>query len=73
MSTATPFVAVVDDKQFDTSCHQLAVTSAELASDTFKTGDECLDMFGSISPSRPDCVVLDIQTQGRKGSKSSAD
>ena len=67
MSQVKPFVAVVDDD--DSLCRAIKrlLRSTGLASDTFKTGDDFLDMFDSIPSYRPACIVLDIQMPGSNG------
>jgi FixJ family two-component response regulator len=41
--------------------------SSGFAAETFKTGDDFLDMFDSIPSYRPACIVLDIQMPGLNG------
>jgi FixJ family two-component response regulator len=67
MSQVKPFVAVVDDD--DSLCRAIKrlLRSTGLASDTFKTGDDFLDMFDSIPSYRPACIVLDVQMPGSNG------
>ncbi|MDW3684296.1 response regulator [Cupriavidus sp. CV2] len=67
MSKVKPFVAVVDDDESVRRAIKRLLRSVGLSADTFKTGDEFLDMFGSIPAYRPDCVVLDIQMPGLNG------
>ncbi|CDY75725.1 response regulator receiver protein [Caballeronia glathei] len=67
MSKVKPFVAVVDDDESVSRAIKRLLRSAGLASDTFKTGDEFLDMFDSIPSYRPACIVLDIQMPGLNG------
>ncbi|MCY0853874.1 response regulator transcription factor [Cupriavidus sp. D39] len=67
MSKVKPFVAVVDDDQSVRRAIKRLLRSIGLASETFKTGDEFLDMFNSIPSYRPDCIVLDIQMPGLNG------
>ncbi len=67
MSKVKPFVAVVDDDESVRRAIKRLLRSIGLASDTFKTGDEFLDMFESIPSYRPDCIVLDIQMPGLNG------
>jgi FixJ family two-component response regulator len=67
MSKDKPFVAVVDDDESVSRAIKRLLRSTELASDTFKTGDDFLDMFDSIPSYRPACIVLDIQMPGLNG------
>ena len=67
MSKVKPFVAVVDDDESVRRAIKRLLRSVGLSADTFKTGDEFLDMFGAIPAYRPDCVVLDIQMPGLNG------
>lgn len=67
MSQVKPFVAVVDDDDSVSRAIKRLLRSAGLASDTFKTGDDFLDMFDSIPSYRPACIVLDIQMPGSNG------
>lgn len=67
MSKVKPFVAVVDDDESVRRAIKRLLRSIGLSSETFKTGDEFLDMFDSIPSYRPDCVVLDIQMPGLNG------
>jgi FixJ family two-component response regulator len=67
MSKLKPFVAVVDDDESVSRAIKRLLRSTGLASDTFKTGDEFLDMFDSIPSYRPACMVLDIQMPGLNG------
>jgi FixJ family two-component response regulator len=67
MSKVKPFVAVVDDDESVSRAIKRLLRSAGLASDTFKTGDDFLDMFDSIPSYRPACIVLDIQMPGLNG------
>ena len=67
MSKLKPFVAVVDDDESVSRAIKRLLRSAGLASDTFKTGDDFLDMFDSIPSYRPACIVLDIQMPGLNG------
>jgi len=41
--------------------------STGLAADTFKTGDDFLDMVEAIPSYRPACIVLDVQMPGSSG------
>jgi len=67
MSKAKPFVAVVDDDESVSRAIKRLLRSTGLASDTFKTGNDFLDMFDSIPSYRPACIVLDIQMPGLNG------
>jgi FixJ family two-component response regulator len=67
MSQVKPFVAVVDDDESVSRAIKRLLRSTGLASDTFKTGDDFLDMFESIPSYRPACIVLDIQMPGLNG------
>ena len=67
MSKDKPFVAVVDDDESVSRAIKRLLRSTGLASDTFKTGDDFLDMFDSIPSYRPACIVLDIQMPGLNG------
>jgi FixJ family two-component response regulator len=67
MSQVKPFVAVVDDDESVSRAIKRLLRSSGLAADTFKTGDDFLDMFDSIPSYRPACVVLDIQMPGSNG------
>jgi FixJ family two-component response regulator len=67
MSKVKPFVAVVDDDASVGRAIKRLLRSTGLASDTFKTGDDFLDMFDSIPSYRPACIVLDIQMPGLNG------
>jgi FixJ family two-component response regulator len=67
MSKLKPFVAVVDDDESVSRAIKRLLRSAGLVSDTFKTGDDFLDMFESIPSYRPACIVLDIQMPGLNG------
>lgn len=67
MSKLKPFVAVVDDDESVSRAIKRLLRSAGLASDTFKTGDDFMDMFDSIPSYRPACIVLDIQMPGLNG------
>lgn len=67
MSKVKPFVAVVDDDESVRRAIKRLLRSVGLSADTFKTGDEFLDMFDSIPAYRPDCIVLDIQMPGLNG------
>ncbi len=67
MSQVKPFVAVVDDDESVSRAIKRLLRSAGLAADTFKTGDDFLDMFDSIPSYRPACIVLDIQMPGLNG------
>jgi FixJ family two-component response regulator len=67
MSKLKPFVAVVDDDESVSRAIKRLLRSAGLASDTFKTGDDFLDMFESIPSYRPACIVLDIRMRGLNG------
>jgi FixJ family two-component response regulator len=67
MSQVKPFVAVVDDDESVSRAIKRLLRSTGLAADTFKTGDDFLDMFDSIPSYRPACVVLDIQMPGSNG------
>jgi FixJ family two-component response regulator len=67
MSKVKPFVAVVDDDESVSRAIKRLLRSTGLASDTFKTGDDFLDMFDSIPSYRPACMVLDVQMPGLNG------
>src|SRR5580698_6107984 len=67
MSKVKPFVAIVDDDESVSRAIKRLLRSTGLASDTFRTGDDFLDMFNSIPAYRPACVVLDIQMPGLNG------
>jgi FixJ family two-component response regulator len=67
MSQVKPFVAVVDDDESVSRAIKRLLRASGLAADTFKTGDDFLDMFESIPSYRPACVVLDIQMPGLNG------
>jgi FixJ family two-component response regulator len=67
MSKVKPFVAVVDDDESVSRAIKRLLRSTGLAAETFKTGDEFLDMFESIPSYRPACIVLDIQMPGLNG------
>jgi FixJ family two-component response regulator len=67
MSKVRPFVAVVDDDESVGRAIKRLLRSTGMAADTFKTGDDFLDMFHSIPSYRPACVVLDVQMPGMNG------
>ncbi|KJK23049.1 histidine kinase [Burkholderiaceae bacterium 16] len=67
MSKVKPFVAVVDDDESVRRAIKRLLRSIGLSSETFKAGDEFLDMFDSIPSYRPGCVVLDVQMPGLNG------
>src|ERR1700692_2403412 len=67
MSQVKPFVAVVDDDVSVSRAIKRLLRSTGLAADTFKTGNDFLDMFESIPSYRPACIVLDIQMPGLNG------
>jgi FixJ family two-component response regulator len=67
MSQVKPFVAVVDDDESVSRAIKRLLRASGLAADTFKTGDDFLDMFESIPSYRPACIVLDIQMPGLNG------
>jgi FixJ family two-component response regulator len=67
MSQVKQLVAVVDDDESVSRAIKRLLRSTGLASDTFKTGDDFLDMFESIPSYRPACIVLDIQMPGLNG------
>jgi FixJ family two-component response regulator len=67
MNAAKPFVAIVDDDESVRRAIKRLLRSTGLASDTFRTGNEFLDMFDSIPSYRPACIVLDIQMPGLNG------
>jgi FixJ family two-component response regulator len=67
MSKVKPFVAVVDDDESVCRAIKRLLRSTGLAADTFKTGNDFLDMFESIPSYRPACIVLDIQMPGLNG------
>jgi len=67
MSQVKPFVAVVDDDESVSRAIKRLLRSTGLAADTFKTGNDFLDMFDSIPSYRPACIVLDVQMPGLNG------
>jgi FixJ family two-component response regulator len=67
MTQVKPFVAVVDDDESVRRAIKRLLRSAGLPSETFKSGDEFIEMFDSIPSYRPACVVLDIQMPGLNG------
>ena len=67
MTKVKPFVAVVDDDESVRRAIKRLLRSVGLPSDTFKTGDEFIEMFDSIPSYRPACIVLDIQMPGLNG------
>src|SRR6202795_17388 len=67
MSQVKPFVAVVDDDVSVSRAIKRLLRSTGLAADTFKTGNDFLDMFDSIPSYRPACIILDVQMPGLNG------
>lgn len=67
MSQVRPFVAVVDDDESVSRAIKRLLRAIGLAADTFKTGDDFLEMFDSIPSYRPACIVLDVQMPGLNG------
>jgi FixJ family two-component response regulator len=67
MSQVQPFVAVVDDDDSVSRAVNRLLRSTGLASHTFRTGDDFLDMLDSVPAYRPACVVLDVQMPGSNG------
>src|ERR1700686_5765311 len=67
MSQVKPFVAAVDDVESVSRAIKRLLRSTGLAADTFKTGNDFLDMFDSIPSYRPACIVLDVQMPGLNG------
>jgi len=67
MSQVKPFVAVVDDDDSVSRAIKRLLRSTGLAADTFKTGDDFLDMVEAIPSYRPACIVLDVQMPGSSG------
>ncbi|SAL12781.1 two component LuxR family transcriptional regulator [Caballeronia choica] len=67
MSNDTPSVAVVDDDESVRRAIKRLLSSAGLKAETFKSGDEFLEMFDSIPSYRPACIVLDVQMPGLNG------
>jgi FixJ family two-component response regulator len=67
MSQVEPFVAVIDDDESVSRAIKRLLRAAGMAADTFRTGDDFLDMFDSIPSYRPACIVLDVQMPGLNG------
>jgi FixJ family two-component response regulator len=67
MSQVKPLVAVVDDDESVSRAIKRLLRSTGLEADTFKTGDDFLDMFEAIPSYRPACMVLDVQMPGSNG------
>jgi FixJ family two-component response regulator len=67
MSQVKPFVAVVDDDESVSRAIKRLLRAIGLAAETFKTGDDFLEMFDSIPSYRPACIVLDVQMPGLNG------
>jgi FixJ family two-component response regulator len=67
MSKVKPFVAVVDDDESVSRAIKRLLRFTGLAADTFKTGNDFLDVFESIPSYRPACIVLDVQMPGLNG------
>src|SRR5260370_42469564 len=67
MSKVKPFVAVVDDDESVSRAIKRLLRSTGLSADTFKTGNDFLDMFDSVPSYRPACIVLDVQMPGLTG------
>ena len=67
MSQVKPFVAVVDDDESVSRAIKRLLRSTGFSADTFKTGNDFLDMFDSIPSYRPACIVLDVQMPGLNG------
>jgi FixJ family two-component response regulator len=67
MSKVKPFVAVVDDDESVSRAIKRLLRFTGLAADTFKTGNDFLDVFESIPSYCPACIVLDVQMPGLNG------
>lgn len=67
MRNVRPVVAVVDDDERVSRAIRRLLRSAGFASETFKTGDQFLQMIDSTPSFRPACIVLDIRMPGLTG------
>lgn len=67
MSLLKPFVAVVDDDESVSRAIKRLLRSTGIFSESFKSGDDFLDMYDSIPSYRPSCIVLDMQMPGSNG------
>jgi FixJ family two-component response regulator len=67
MDQAKPLVAVVDDDDSVGRAIKRLLRSTGLAADTYKTGDDFLEMCAANPSYRPACVVLDVQMPGLNG------
>jgi FixJ family two-component response regulator len=67
MSKVEPFVAVVDDDESVRRAIKRLLRSTGMAADTFKMGNDFLEMFDSVPSYRPACIVLDVQMPGLNG------
>ena len=62
-----PLIAIVDDD--DSVCRALRrlIRSVGMEAETFKSGQDFLDLWEAMPSFKPGCVILDVQMPGMNG------
>ena len=67
MITSKPLIAIVDDDESVCRAVKRLVRSVSMEAETFKSGQEFLDLLDAMPSFHPDCLVLDVQMPGLNG------
>jgi len=65
--TSKPLIAIVDDDESVCRAVKRLVRSVSMEAETFKSGQEFLDLLDAMPSFHPDCLVLDVQMPGLNG------
>ena len=62
-----PLIAIVDDDESVCRAVRRLVRSLAMNAQTFKSGQDFLDLLHAMPSFEPDCLILDVQMQGING------
>jgi FixJ family two-component response regulator len=67
LNKSKPLIAIVDDDESVCRAVRRLVRSLAMEAETFKSGQEFLDLLDAMPSFQPDCLILDVQMPGMNG------
>jgi FixJ family two-component response regulator len=67
LNNRKPLIAIVDDDESVCRAVRRLVRSVAMDAETFRSGQDFLDLLDAMPSFQPDCLILDVQMPGMNG------